>query len=196
MDIIDENYQPFITGNGTNWINESEGLEWRDVRILANDSLFEVMDAKRKSSQAAKDFINDQDSTSGPGVVDNMIHNILTIRTGTFRSDNRFGIAVDSLLFETLDWANLEFARTTIFNDLSQQLPPNVTVTDVELSTNDTWDTLFIDVSYNIKLEPNEIQWQQPGPQTIGERIAKVSLNLKGVRGSNQNIYTNAQELK
>lgn len=192
MDIIDTDYQPKITGCGTNWQADSNHLEWRDVRILANDSIFEVMDSKRNSAQALKDFINDQDSTSGPGVVDNMIHNILTIRTGTFRSDNRFGIKVDSLLFEQLDWANLEFAKTIIFNDLSQQLPPNITVTDIELSTNDTWDTLYIDIVYNIRLEANEVIWQQPGPQTIGERISKVTLNLKGVRGSNQNIYTNA----
>lgn len=190
-DITDEDYIPHITGNGMAWIQDTNKLDWRDVRILGVDSLFETMDAKRNTGQHKKDFINDQDSTSGPGVVDNMIRNILTLRAGTFHSDTRFGIAVDSMLFETLDWANLEFVKTTIFNDLSTQLPQNITVTNIELSTNDTWDTLNIDVLYNIKIDGNKAIWQQPGPDTIGERIAAVTLNLKGVRGSNQNSFTN-----
>lgn len=160
----------------------SDTLEWRDVQVLTERSVFEVFDAKRKSKQPAKDFINDQDSVSGPGVLDNLIRNILTVRKGTFLGDQRFGLSVDSLLFEQLDWANLEFMRSVILNDLNNQLPGNITVTHIELSTNETWDTLFISIAYNIRLKENETSWQQPGPETIGGRKAYVNLSLSGIR--------------
>lgn len=161
-----------------NWRQLSDKLDWRDKQVLSDTSIFEVLDAKRKSLQQNKDFLNDQDSTSGPGVVDNIIRNVLTIRKGTFKSETRFGIAVDSILFEQLDWANLEFIRTVIFNNLNNQLPNNITVTHIELSTNEKQDTLEITIAYNIRLKEDEVSWQQPGPETIGGRKAYVSLNL------------------
>lgn len=184
-----DRYVPALTVRGPNWRDLSDRLEYRDLRVLTNESLFEVMEPKRKTIQANKDFINDQDSISGPGVIDNMIRNILTIRSGTLSPATRFGIAVDSMLFEQLDWANLEFMRTVIFSNLNNQLPGNITVTHLELSTDDEWTTLYISVAYNIRLKEGEVTSQQPGPDTIGGRVAYVSLNLAGVRGSNSRNF-------
>lgn len=161
-------------------------LEFRDIEILTDNSIFEVLDARRKTSQDRKDFINDQDSTAGPGVVDNMIRNIITVRTGTFTGDNKFGINVDDLLFEQLDWANLEFMRSLIISGLDNHLPSNVTVLNVELSTNEKHDELIITIQYNIKLKDKGLQ--QPGPETIGNRKFNVSLNLAGSVGSNGGV--------
>lgn len=170
-----------------NWRDFSNKLEWRDTRILNKNSIFEVLDAKRKSDQDKKDFINDQDSVSGPGVIDNLIKNILSVRRGTFSGDTRFGIAVDSILFEQLDWANLEFIRTVVLSNLNNQLPDNITITHIELSSNDVWDTLNISIAYNIKLGDGPgAKTQQPGPEVIGGRKAYISLNLNGVKGSNK----------
>lgn len=165
------------------WRSISNKLKWRDTRVLNDKSIFEVLDAKRKTDQIEKDFINDQDSVSGPGIVDNMIRNILTVRSGTFRGDNNFGIRLDNIIFEQLDWANLEFIRTVIMSNLHNQLPSNVTVTHVELSTNETWDTLHISVIYEIRIQDGEIHSQKPGPETIGDRKAYVTLSLPGIRG-------------
>lgn len=185
----DREYEPHIlTGSRDPRMSWKEAtdtkLDWRDIRVLDNQSLFEVLDAKRKTFQERKDFINDQDSTAGPGVINNMIRNILTVRSKTFKSDTRFGIKVDSLIFETLDWANLEFARTIIMQDLHNQLPSNINVTHIDLTTSDTWDTLYINIAYNIRIRDGQNTWQEPGPETIGQREAYVTLNLADSAGS------------
>lgn len=160
----------------------SDKLRYRDIRVLDDRRFFEVLDAKRKTIQAKKDFINDQDSTAGPSVIDNMIRNILTVRRGTFEEETRFGIDVDAMLFENLDWASLEFMRTIIFNDLSNQIPNNITITHIELHAEG--DVLTIEIAYNIKYPEgsNKPNWQQPGPETIGERIAYVNLSIANVQ--------------
>lgn len=163
----------------------TDHLEYRDVKILNDKSIFEVLDAKRKTKQIKKDFINDQDSVIGPGVVDNIIRNILTVPSGTIKSDIHFGLKADSVVFETLDWANIEFLRSAILNALNNIGPSNVNVTEVDISTNEKQDTVNISIAYNIRFSEDTQLWQEPGPETIGERKFNVSLNIAGVRGSN-----------
>lgn len=177
----------------------SAALDWRDIRVLSNSSIFEVLDAKRKASQAKKDFINDQDSTSGPGVIDNMIRNILAIKSKTFAADVTFGNTADTLLFEQLDWANLEFLRTALFSDLSLQLPDNVIVDEIEIQVpsedgRGIHDTLDVKIAYTINA-PSTANMNNPGPETIGKRIANISLSLAGYRGNTtRNGITEGQD--
>lgn len=163
----------------------TDHLEYRDVKILNDRSIFEVLDAKRKTSQAKKDFINDQDSVIGPGVVDNIIRNILTVPAGTIKSDIHFGFKIDGVVFETLDWSAIEFLRSAMINALNNIGPSNVNVTEVQITADETLSTLDIAVAYNIRLSEDSQIWQEPGPETIGDRKFNVTLNLAGIRGSN-----------
>lgn len=163
----------------------TDHLEYRDVKILNDKSIFEVLDAKRKTKQIKKDFINDQDSVVGPGVVDNIIRNILTVPAGTIKSDIHFGLKADSVVFETLDWANIEFLRSAIINALSNIGPSNVNVTEVDIIADNDKNLVDIAIAYNITISEDSQIWQEAGPETIGERKFNVSLNIAGVRGSN-----------
>ena len=103
-------------------------LTVRDIRILSDRSIFEEYDARRKTYQFNKDFINDQDSIAGPSIVHNMIKNVLCTQLGSLRHAPDFGVNLTSFIFEQLDWVTIVAIRNHIANQLDVNLPPAVEI--------------------------------------------------------------------
>lgn len=138
-------------------------------RLVSENSLFYEFENRRKTHQPLKDFFNDQDSVVGPNLVDVMLKNILSIRKNTLGEEEpneiiqKFGICSDEIMFEQLDWATLDFARSQIFYALGDNLPENIVITNVDVRPLATLDgledaasksvsnTLGIDISFYVK---------------------------------------------
>ena len=101
--------------------DEFDHLSYRDKRTIRDTTKFQTLDAKRKTIQSKMDFWNDQDSVSGPAIIENMMRNVLYTTRGAFSSEPNFGVRVDDLMYEQLDWANLEFFRTVLLNSIIEQ---------------------------------------------------------------------------
>lgn len=130
-------------------------LTVRDIRILSDRSIFEEYDARRKTYQFNKDFINDQDSISGPSIVHNMIKNVLCTQLGSLRHAPDFGVNLTSFIFEQLDWVTIVAIRNHIANQLDVNLPPAVEVENIDIKANQDGqaNAIDIDITYNYTLD-------------------------------------------
>lgn len=154
-------------------------LERADKRVLFDDTLFFTSDAARKTPQFKKDLFNDQDSVAAPSRIETMIKNVLMTKKGTFHANKDFGIDVDSLMFEQLNWATIEFLRTYITNGLETSLPINITHCHIEVDPK-LPNTLEISLQYSVM---DGYKWLEPGPQTIGDRVLQFTASYKGFKG-------------
>lgn len=195
MDILDKyviknDYKEFLEKRipyikekfGANWRQVTNKFNERDIRFLNDESLFRKYDAERKTKQYKKDFINDQDSSYGMPIIDNIIKNILCVKQGTLGSKNarRFGFSIDELLFEQLTDSSLIFARHLLFNDFALNLPDNVNVIEIDIKSINDENLLEISVMYEYRdAHLKKFEHQEPGPDNPITRKVNVVLNRK-----------------
>lgn len=163
-------------------------LAVRDIRILSDSSIFEEFDAVRKSYQYDKDFINDQGSISGPGIVNNMIKNILCTKLGSLSHDPNFGVDLTHHLFEQLDWVAIIAIRDHIANQLMVNLPPAVEIEEVDIKANEDSqaNTIDIGIAYFYTIPEDEFfsksSTSGPGP-TLETKKVTFTLGVDGFTG-------------
>lgn len=146
-------------------------LLWQDNYTVNNDSIFEVLAPRRNTSQKLKDFVNDQDAVYGPGIIDNIIRNVLSIRSGSLTADD-FGFTADMILFDQLNWATLEILKTIFQSDIAKSLPEGTQVDNIDLRITD--DNAGIEVSVLYYQADDKIRNEDP--VTIGNKIARFTL--------------------
>lgn len=153
-----------IDGNLYNPQIPQSCLAVRDIRILSDRSIFEEYDALRKTYQFNKDFINDQDSISGPSIIPNMIKNVLCTQLGSLRHAPDFGVNLTSFIFEQLDWVTIVAIRNHIANQLDVNLPPAVEIENIDIKANEDGqaNAIDIDITYNYTLDEEGRLEQSP----------------------------------
>lgn len=151
----------------------------RDLRILSDRSLFEEYDARRKSYQFDKDFINDQDSVLGPLIIPNMIKNVMCTKKGSILHDPNFGVDLTYHLFENLNWVQVIEIRDHIAEQLNANLPSwfSIETIDVRANPDGLNNAIEVDIVYHY---PSPYQ-SGPGPNLD---TAKVQFTV-GVAGFN-----------
>ena len=166
-------------------------LTVRDIRILSDRSIFEEYDARRKTYQFNKDFINDQDSIAGPSIVHNMIKNVLCTQLGSLRHAPDFGVNLTSFIFEQLDWVTIVAIRNHIANQLDVNLPPAVEVENIDIKANQDGqaNAIDIDIAYNYTLDKEgrleyfeENSQDGPGKELYTKRTT-FTLGVEGFTG-------------
>ena len=157
-----------------------ENLRRKDKRVLYDHTHFITLDAIRKTPQVQKDLWNDQDAQSAPSRVENLIRNVLSVKKGTFEESPLFGFDANDILFDQLDWASLEFLKVYIQNAIDINLPINVTEISLDIDPKNA-NCLNISLAYT----SNDSKYLESGPQTIGDRIANITLSYKGFKGAN-----------
>lgn len=160
-------------------------LRWRDHQHLNRNTLFETFEPRRKTFQADKDFANDQDSVYGIDIVDHIIKNTLTVQTGVIEG---LGLDLTGYLFETMNFAELEFLRSDIIDRLNVSLPKSITILNVDITqkedVNGIQNTLFVSIAYRYRINKETYPAQYDhnvdthGPFTIGERVASVNIKI------------------
>lgn len=163
----------------------------RDIRILSDSSIFEEYDALRKSYQYDKDFINDQDSIVGPGIINNMIKNILCTKLGSLSHDPDFGVDLTYHLFEQLDWVGVIAIRDHIANQLLINLPTSIEIDEVDIKANEDGqaNTIDIGIAYHYTL-PDDSEFftkvkDGPGSALETKRVT-FTLGVDGFTGFGQ----------
>lgn len=169
-------------------------LTVRDIRILSDRSIFEEYDARRKTYQFNKDFINDQDSIAGPIIVHNMIKNILCTQLGSLRHAPDFGVNLTSFIFEQLDWVTIIAIRNHIASQLDVNLPPAVEIENIDIKANQDGqaNAIDIDITYNYRLdEEGRLEYFEensedgPGKDLYTKRTT-FTLGVEGFTGFGQ----------
>nr|DAP77579.1 MAG TPA: Baseplate wedge protein [Caudoviricetes sp.] len=166
-------------------------LTVRDIRILSDRSIFEEYDARRKTYQFNKDFINDQDSISGPSIIPNMIKNVLCTQLGSLRHAPDFGVNLTSFIFEQLDWVTIVAIRNHIASQLDVNLPPAVEIENIDIKANEDGqaNAIDIDITYNYTLdEEGRLEYFEensedgPGKDLYTKRVT-FTLGVEGFTG-------------
>lgn len=163
-------------------LREMYFTQYKKSKEMNHFTVYDSYEPLRQTAQVEKDFIDDQDSVYGPGIIPNIMRNIMSFRDSTFSWLNSnsvfkaFGVSASMFLFEHLTWDSISHLSTIFKNDLQNQLPVNINVLNVDIHA--TEDNRGIDVSV-LYIDETENYWKE-GPQTIGERVATFTLGIKG----------------